>query len=296
MNTEAEKNRISNSTDSPGPGEWGLHNFRVALAQHWPEYLMEATGLGIFMVVACVFGALLEYPQSPLHELIENPVVRRVLMGLAMGLTAIGVIYSPWGQRSGAHINPAITLAFFRLGKVKLPDAFFYVAAQFFGAVGGVLLVAGLFGAWLSHPAVNFIATVPGSRGIEIAFVAEAVISFGLMLMVLVVSNRRSVARFTGLFAGLLIAIYVIVEAPISGMSMNPARSFGSALPPQLWNSLWLYFTAPPLGMLLAAEIYTRAMGIQAVFCAKLHHHNRKRCIFNCCYGELVPAESEQTS
>ena len=135
MNTEAGKNKILNSTGSPGPGEWGVHNFRVALAQHWPEYLMEAAGLGIFMVAACVFGALLEYPQSPLHESIENPVARRVLMGLAMGLTAIGVIYSPWGQRSGAHINPAITLAFFRLGKVKLPDAFFYVAAQFFGAV-----------------------------------------------------------------------------------------------------------------------------------------------------------------
>ena len=296
MNIEAEKNEISNPTDSPGPEEWELHNFRVALAQHWPEYLMEATGLGIFMVAACVFGALLEYPQSPLHESIENPVVRRVMMGLAMGLTAIGVIYSPWGQRSGAHINPAITLTFFRLGKMKLPDAFFYVAAQFFGAVGGVMLVASLLGTWLSHPAVNFVATVPGSRGIAVAYGAEVIISFGLMFTVLVVSNQRSVARFTGLFAGLLVATYIIVEAPISGMSMNPARSLGSALPPQLWSSLWLYFTAPLLGMLLAAEVYTRAMGIQAVYCAKLHHHNRKRCIFNCCYSELVPAEPEQIS
>ena len=81
MNTEAKKQNRSNATETAGPWVSGLHNFRVALAQHWPEYLMEATGLGIFMVAACVFGALLEYPQSPLHESIENPVERRVLMG-----------------------------------------------------------------------------------------------------------------------------------------------------------------------------------------------------------------------
>lgn len=77
---------------------------------HWPEYLMEAAGLGIFMISAAVVTATLEYPNSPLHHLFPDPTVRRILIGLAMGLTAIGLIYSPWGKRSGAHLNPAVTM------------------------------------------------------------------------------------------------------------------------------------------------------------------------------------------
>ena len=90
-----------------------------ALKQHWPEYLMEAAGLGIFMIAAGVGATLLEYPASPVRQAIGDLLVRRILMGLAMGLTAIGIIYSPWGQQSGAHINPSVTAIFFRLGKVK---------------------------------------------------------------------------------------------------------------------------------------------------------------------------------
>ena len=106
---------------------------------HWPEYLMEEAGLGLFMVSAGLFGTLLEYPQSPVRLAIADPILRRVLMGLAMGLTAVGIIYSPWGKQSGAHINPAVTLTFWRLGKVAGGDAICYVLAQFGGAVVGVL-------------------------------------------------------------------------------------------------------------------------------------------------------------
>jgi len=87
-------------------------------------------------------------------------------------------------------------------------------------------------------------------------------------------------ACFTGLFAGILVATYITLEAPLSGMSMNPARTLGSALSAHAWTALWIYFTAPPLGMLLAAEAYLRVQGAQRIFCAKLHHQNTKRCIF----------------
>jgi len=80
--------------------------------------------------------------------------------------------------------------------------------------------------------------------------------------------------------------IYISVEAPVSGMSMNPARTLGSAFSAQFWNSLWIYFTAPPLGMLLAAELYVRQYGLARILCAKLHHENTERCIFICNYGE----------
>ena len=135
-------------------------------------------------------------------------------------------------------------------------------------------------GASIAHPSVNYATTVPGQSGPGVAFLAELVISFGLMLVVLAASNAMGFARFTGLFAGILVATYITLEAPLSGMSMNPARSLGSALPAQIWTALWIYFTAPPLGMLLAAELYVRIQGAQKIFCAKLHHQNTKRCIF----------------
>lgn len=120
----------------------GSNHMLEALKHHWPEYLMEAAGLGIFMVSAVVFTAILEHPSSSVRQVIADPFLRRMLIGIAMGLTAIGIIYSPWGKQSGAHINPSVTLTFFRLGKVKPWDAFFYIIAQFIGGLAGVLLVA----------------------------------------------------------------------------------------------------------------------------------------------------------
>jgi len=80
-----------------------------ALKSHWPEYLIEAWCLGVFMISACGFAAALFYPRSPLVTL--KPTLRVVLMGLAMGSTAIAIICSPLGKRSGAHFNPAVTIA-----------------------------------------------------------------------------------------------------------------------------------------------------------------------------------------
>jgi aquaporin Z len=249
-----------------------------ALKKHWPEYLMEAAGLGIFMVSASVFTILLYHPASLALRVLPEEFPRRVLMGLAMGLTAIGIIYSPWGKQSGAHLNPAVTLTFFRLGKVAPWDAVFYVLAQFAGGVAGVALVAAAAGKLLAHPSVNYVATLPGSGGTSVAFFGEIVIAFILMSVVLFVSNTQKLARHTGLFAGTCVAAFITFEAPLSGMSMNPARTLGSAVLPQLWDSLWIYFLAPPLGMLTAAAMYLRLK--HAVGCAKLHHQNKLRCIF----------------
>jgi aquaporin Z len=205
-------------------------------------------------------------------------------MGLAMGATAVGIIYSPWGRRSGAHINPAVTLTFLRLGKVEPVDALFYTVAHFGGAVAGVVISASLLGSAVADPAVNYVVTVPGPRGAGVAFAAEALISFLMMMVILTVSNSARLSRFTGLSAGLLVATYITLEAPLSGMSMNPARTLGSALPGNLWTALWVYFTAPPLGMLLAAELHVRLRGVQPVLCAKLQHEGTLHCIFRCGY------------
>jgi aquaporin Z len=241
---------------------------------------MEAALLGIFMLSACLFSALLFYPEWPVAQLVPDPFHRRVMMGLAMGGTAVALNYSPWGQRSGAHYNPAVTLAFARLGKVAPFDAVAYIGAQFAGAVLGVLLAVLLVRSMLADSNVHYAVTRPGSSGVTVAFIAEAVISWILMTVVLTVSNRTNLARFTGLFAGLLVATFITFEAPFSGMSMNPARTVGSGFWARDWTALWIYFVAPPLGMLLAAELYLRRRGRAGVFCAKLHHQNDKRCIF----------------
>ena len=253
-----------------------------ALKAHWPEYLMEAALLCIFMMSACAFTVLLYHPASPVTRAIQTDAIRRIFMGTAMGLTAVALIYSPFGKRSGAHFNPSVTLTFFRLGKIKAWDALFYILFQFAGGIVGVVIASFVLGMLVSHKAVNYAATVPGPKGPTTAFLAELTITFILMTVVLTVSNTKRLGRWTGLFAGGLVAIYISIESPLSGMSMNPARTFGSALGAHQFTALWIYFTAPPMGMLLAAEVYQRIKAGRTVACAKLHHHNNQRCIFRC--------------
>jgi aquaporin Z len=252
----------------------------ASLRAHWPEYLMEAALLGVFMVSACLFGALLEYPGSPVRQAVPSGFARRTLAGMAMGLTALGIFYSPWGKQSGAHINPAVTLTFFRLGKVKSGDAIFYVVAQFVGATLAVYLMALMLGRKISDPTVRYVVTVPGMQGPWVALLAEFLMAAGMMSAVLYFSNHRKLASLTGAFAATLVFVYITFEAPFSGMSINPARTFGSAVPSGVWDSFWVYLIAPTAGMLLAAEIYLWRQGRQAVLCCKLHHGSDKRCIF----------------
>jgi aquaporin Z len=257
------------------------------LRDHWPEYLIEASCLGLFLVAAVAFATIIHHPDFPIRPAVPADGLRRVLMGAAMGLTAMAIIYSPLGARSGAHINPATTLTFLRLGRVHAIDAAAYVVAQFAGAIAGIQLARVVFAPWIAAPAVRFVATVPGPSGQAVAFVSEAAIAFLLMTVVLHVSNHARHARWTGVCAGLLVWIYIAVEEPLSGMSLNPARSFAPALLSGDLDVLWIYLTAPPLGMLVAAELFIARRGMRAVHCAKLHHHTAARCIFRCRFGEL---------
>jgi len=240
---------------------------------------MEAAELAIFMIAACVVVVALEHPSSPWAMSGVDAFGRRVLSGVAMGMTAVAIIYSPWGKQSGAHFNPAVTLTYWHLGRMPGSDAVFYILAQHIGAVAGVLLSRLVLGDAVAHPAVCYGATEPGAAGPFAAFAAELAISFGLMGCVLWLTSTPHLASSTGLFCGLIVAVYIIIEAPLSGMSMNPARSFGPALVGGRWHDLWIYFTAPPLGMLLAAEVHISAR-VRKGACAKLHHDNPWRCIF----------------
>ena len=255
---------------------------------HWPEYFMEAAALGLFMISAGVAGVLLEDPLSSLHLKIPSALLRRAIMGTVMGLTAAGIIYSPFGKRSGAHMNPSVTLSFLYLRKISWLDASFYILFQFIGGILGVMFVWVCYGQSFSSPPVRFVATVPGDSGRLIAMIAEFGISSFLFLIILFFSNSSRLKNYTGLAAGILISFYITFEAPFSGMSMNPARTFASAVFISDWGDLWIYFLVPPIAMLCSAKFFLllkKADGLVA--CPKLYHSQRHQCIFCDYYPEL---------
>lgn len=249
------------------------------LRAHWPEYLIEAWALGMFMISAGVITTLFDYPGSPANRLLGDSDLQRVLTGVCMGITAVALIYSPWGKRSGAHMNPAVTLTFLRLGHVARWDAFFFIVAQFVGGTVGVLLVFAILGDAFAQPPVRFVATLPGSDGVAVALLAEFVISFAMMTAILQFSNSPRLMRYTGVCAGILVAVWISIEGPLSGMSMNPARTFASALPGNIWTGFWIYLLAPVAGMQAAASVFLWLKGRNAVTCAKLMHTSDQRCI-----------------
>lgn len=247
---------------------------RTALATFgadWPLYIYEGAELALFMLSACVFTVVLFHRGYPVPQYIPSAGLRRALMGIAMGLTAVLIIHSPMGKRSGAHFNPAITLTYLRLQKIAVWDAVFYVAFQFAGGILGVGCSALLLGKQLADPGADFAVTVPGTYGTAAAFAAELFMAALLMAVVLWTSNRPQVAPYTSYCVGLLISLYILFFAPVSGFSINPARTVASAVFAQVWTAGWVYFTAPLLGMLGAAEFYLRSYGADRILCAKLH-------------------------
>jgi aquaporin Z len=259
-----------------------INRLRTVFRRHWRLYVDEGVELAIFMISACFFTVWLFNPALPTLHLLPSRAIRRLLMGMSMGVTAILIIRSPMGRRSGAHFNPAITLTYFRLGKIDKWDTGFYVVSQFIGGICGVGISAFCLRGSLAVPTVDYAVTVPGRDGTAGAFCAEYFMAALLMLVVLWFSNRPPLIQYTSYLVGVLITFYVFVFAPVSGFSINPARTIGSAVFANVWTAVWLYFLAPVLGMMTSAEIYLRVYGIEHVLCAKLHPDPSYPCPFPC--------------
>ena len=236
--------------------EKGLRELRISFSKNWKHYLQEALGLAIFMISACFFGGILEASGSPLRLAIPDHTLRIIIMGIMMGLTALFIFYSPLTAASGAHINPAVTIAFFRLGKMGGWDTLFYILFQWVGGLLAVYLMAWLMRNTLTAPPVNYVVTVPGKYGAGAAALTEFLIAFCMITMILTTSSHEKYKKYTQTLAGFFVCIYVIIAGPISGFGMNPARSFASAFPAHIYRDFWIYMIMPVAGMLSAAEIF----------------------------------------
>jgi aquaporin Z len=237
-------------------GKSGFMQMKASFKKNWKHYLQEALGLGIFMISACYFSAMLFSEKSSLHNVILNGLMRNILMAIMMGATALFIFYSPWTAPSGSQINPAVTIAFLRLDKMCRYDALFFIIFQIVGGTIAVYLMQLMIGDKLIAPPVNSAVTIPGKYGKWIALLIEFSIAFLTMSMVLFTSANEKQKKYTRIFAGCLVFTWVIVAGPISGFGMNPARSFASALPANTWTAFWIYLFIPVAGMLLATEFF----------------------------------------
>lgn len=226
------------------------------LIKNYSLYLMEAAGLAFFMISACFFGGLLWSDHSPLNYRIASNNIKFGIMGVMMGFTALGIFYSPFTNKSGAQINPAVTLTFFRLGRMKTWDTIFYILFQFIGGTLAVYIMKTLMGNLLTDPRVNYIVTIPAKYGIVTATLMEFSTAFVMMTMVLITSAHQVLRNYTRIIAACLVCVYVMIAGPVSGFGMNPARTFASALPSNTWTGIWMYLTIPVAGMLSAAELF----------------------------------------
>jgi aquaporin Z len=234
----------------------GITSVSASFRSNRKYYVQEALGLGIFMVSACFFSGVLFGKNNHLFSQLSIPD-RQIILGVMMGATALFIFYSPLTSPSGSHINPAVTLAFLRLGKIGQWDALFYVIFQFIGGTLAVYLMVLLMGENLTASPLHDVVTIPGKYGPIAAAFTELTMAFFMMSMILFTADHTTLSRYSRIFAGILVCIYVIVGGPVSGFGMNPARSFASALPADIWTAFWIYLFIPPTGMLAAAELYS---------------------------------------
>jgi aquaporin Z len=216
----------------------------------WELFLSETIGTGLLLLGGLSLVILLFGAGSPIVELVPNKTLRMVISGFLFGSVGALIAVSPVGKISGAHLNPAVTLGFLLIGKLKPRVALGYVLAQLAGALLGCLPLR----AWgQMGRSIDFGASLPGptySTGIVV--LGEVTATFGLLGSLCVFLAFRELRRFTPAMIPFLYALMAPLESEISGTSTNPARSLGPAILAHNFDGWWIYWVGPFLGALLA--------------------------------------------
>lgn len=256
------------------------HYFICWQPLHWAEYAAELVGTA-FNIFVGLSAVVFNFGQGlPMEHLIPNHSIRLLITGLIYSGSGALFAISPLGKLSGAHINPSVTLAFWAHKKMHRQDAVGYIVAQFLGSTFGTILLVWAWGKYAAS--VHNGMTLPGAGyALWFVFLAEVLMTFLLVLSIfLFVSNHR-LMRWTPLMTWLLVAAMVWLGAPISGTSLNSARSIAPALITGFWRDQWLYCIAPPLGALLAVAMFRQlSKGKRDVLSGKLFHVPHYRSIF----------------
>jgi aquaporin Z len=220
---------------------------------HPQMYAAELVGTALLIFVGLSIVIALWGHNAPLAALPIPADARRLLNGFLFGSVGAAIAFSPIGKMSGAHINPAMTFAFWLEGKMRWRDAGCYVTAQMVGAALGAvaLLVWGAVGSSEAWGAAVPRSGVPGWLPVA----GEAACTFLLVLLIFLFAAHKSTQPFTPLVNPPLFAVLTWLEAPLSGASANPARSFGPELVGWLWQGWWVYWTGPLFGAALAVVV-----------------------------------------
>lgn len=277
---------MENRKQNDGSHVWWQH-------LHWPEYGAELLGTA-FLVLVGLSAVVFDFsPTLPISHLIPDAGARRLLTGLIFAGSGSLVAISPFGKLSGAHINPSVSLAFWVQGKLHTLDLLGYILGQFLGAIVGEFFLVLIWGA--SARSVKNGMTLPGvGYPLWVVFGAELCLTLLLVLLIFTFVSSHRLMRWTPLMNWILVATMVWLEAPISGTSLNPARSFGPALFSWFWQAQWLYFLAPPLGALCAVGLFRLlAVGERDVLTGKLFHAPHYRSVFKNVSAPHQPASGK---
>ena len=217
----------------------------------WQKYLAEFLGTAILLLLGLSLVIFMFGEGSPAGQIIPNIKLRQMITGFLFGSVGASIALSPLGKASGAHVNPAVTLAFRLFGKIDLQTSLGYIIAQLSGAVVGCLplLIWGSMGR-----RVDFGATIPGQGYSTLTvLLGEIITTFALVAGLVIFIGFHKIRRYTPFMIPFLYAIMVPLEASITGTSTNPARTFGPAIISGEWQGWWIYWVGPIIGTIVAS-------------------------------------------
>ena len=239
----------------------------------FPLFAAEFMGTALLLSVGLSFVILDWGEGSFVARIIPSPDARRLLTGFLFGCTGCVITLSPVGKISGAHINPAMSFAFWLRGKMKTTALIGYVVSQLLGAAVGCLPLL----LWRQQGrSIQYGITLPGNAGITAAFVGEVITTAALVIVVFVFVGSKTLRNYTPFTMPFLYSFMVWAETIYSGCSTNPARSFGPALLSYNFNNFWIYIAAPLLAAFVISVLFRlfRLNHLLHIKAARISYHD----------------------